>query len=128
VDLGADGSRQGGGWYDNQLDTRCYPSTAADGTLRCLPFPTDSIYYFAAAKCTEKLADVNCGAKYASEYADACPSYQRIYKLGSVDNGYYYYLSGSTCTRGSLLANNAYYYVGDELLPDSFVKITEVTE
>ena len=60
VRVGADGSEEFVGWWDDDLGTECLYTTAANGTMRCLPWGTDVALLsdsgqFANSDCTQRL-------------------------------------------------------------------------
>ncbi|HTB71956.1 MAG TPA: hypothetical protein VK762_01870 [Polyangiaceae bacterium] len=136
---GADGSKQAmSGFYDSMLGETCYPSTASDGQMRCMPGMA-GVSSFGDSGCTQSLAlVVGCGTtpKYASQSvaATACNRPQTTYyALGSPFNGSMYY-SGTpascTGTPVSALTAEGYslYTLGAQVPASTFVAITVTTD
>jgi len=132
--LGEDGSRRGAGWWDNQLDLKCYYGYTDDGVRRCIPNAahTVSTYMFADPKCTRWLASDTCEAKYAAEYLQTCPFQLRFYTIGDRFIGNYYSLLNGKCVMETshpiLQSVEPYYIVGAPIDPKMFVEGTQVIE
>ena len=137
--VGSDGSKEWMGWHDIQRNEDCAFTTAADGMMRCLPFPYQATInlYYTDAGCTQPLAIgyKGCATTYATfseAVAGSCvyngTNHLHIYQLGGAFTGLQAFVkSGASCTATpttSLTGTYDLYSVGPEVDPSSFVAAT----
>jgi hypothetical protein len=117
------------GLRDTQRNEDCYIGVAADGTWRCLPTSSASLYFFSDAQCTQRLAySVNrAGCNPTPTLATAsdgtqCPARTRVYQVGqTVSPPTIYVQLANQCLQTST-SGVTFYSVGAELPPSSFVQ------
>jgi hypothetical protein len=135
--VGGDGSKQ---WDYSFQDTarndeHCSFSTAADGSIRCLPSGIQAGIFYSDANCSVSIAYVVTPCATTPAYAtstattSACPAkYEyHVYAVASKYTGTVY-----TGTPGSCSAYAAFpyaaYALGDEIAPGSFQQATVQTD
>jgi hypothetical protein len=142
MQIGDDGSRTNYSmWYDSQLGVNCFSNgytETVDGAFRCIPallgsVDSDSNGLEYAAGCTQMLAH-GYPSGYAALYVSsdsAGHQLTRFYAITGAYSGDGYRINPSTgaCYLADYAVSlNHPYLVGAELPPDTFVKITEVTQ
>jgi hypothetical protein len=123
--------------FDSRLGFECYPESAADGVVRCLPrklsFLTNA---FSDAGCTQPLALAPYGPNpcttplppllVGNYTSSGCMSQLHIYQPGPKYTGPIY--SGSPGSCSTVTASQDEYRVGSEIDPTTFAAVTEQIE
>jgi hypothetical protein len=124
---GDDGSKAFAGFYDSQRKEDCSFRTAADGVSRCMP-TTNAVFsgYYADMTCTQPVVVVPAGCStptYVLQTDVSCNPVSDLLSVGvSYSGSSIYVLSGTTCTGTSGTGSGAaYFYLGSEVPPSSFV-------
>jgi hypothetical protein len=140
VPIGSDGTRGYAEYaaFDAKLDTWCGPALAADGVERCLPRGGHGTNGYADSACTQPVTfalppDCRDSLESKTLYhleagelpASACSPQPRVHvssvgdKAGVPDPIYVY--SGPECTPTPNFDGQAYFPIGREVPPDTFV-------
>jgi hypothetical protein len=139
--VGTDGSKTFAGMHDGQLGVDCAFTLASDGTTRCLPgYGTGAALanepYFADSGCTQPLGFSYSGCPsptYATGSISSSCQYapeERIFAVTGVVTGTAYQGTPSSCTafQASALTTVAFYSLGAEVPPSTFVQGTVQTD
>jgi hypothetical protein len=111
--------------YDTQLATMCYPQTANDGQLRCLPATSTFVGgYFSDAGCTTPIALLYC-ATATPAYAEQYAANQQItmYQVTGSYGGTLYSGTPGSCNSVTLPMYSAYTLAA--LAPSTFAAVTQ---
>ena len=140
---GSDGSKQFAGWHDSMLNVDCGFSPASDGTTRCVPSGATTQLFFSDSGCAQALAYIPATGCNSPPYAlvtvpasatPGCASYfERVLQVVGAYSGAIYTGTPANCSEqpdgGAIWrATYAFYTVGSEVAPSTFVAATVQTD
>lgn len=132
---GSDGSKQFVGFYDSERSEDCSFQKAGDGTTRCMPASSGSVYnaFFSDAGCAQPLLSVPVGSvscqapKYGFTLLGGCGG-SDIRAVGSMHAGQVFMKTSSACdpVSGPLVPTAVTFYsVGNAIAASAFVQGSE---
>lgn len=125
-------------WWDSQRKEACFFQLAADGKTRCFPSPDATLIVYVDPACSKKAVGVPAAHQGCSQsvppYAfsadpQVCPvpsgvAPLHVFSVGNFLGVQSNFFSGPSCSQGFVNPPLAFYEVGLEVAPTSFVAAT----
>jgi len=121
-------------WYDQELETPCEFREAADGQLRCLPRARSARLGYPSADCEEGSLLIELyplfdepSANFAVRVdSQACPSTQRVFRIGAKQGGPIYFIHSDGACREGGSWEELEFHLAEEVAPEEMVAADHV--